>query len=181
LPGAVSHGHSLQWRRGHRIRLLVKLGLCDVPVQQSIPLFIIRHGKSKRSQRRSRSPWLPLYLSFSELGDDADMKRLLSPSTTTHTTTIQHRTLNTDIDIPQSLPTPSALVFGSGSPHLSISSDNIPTLTSISIPISIQTSPPHSFDSNSGDWTLIDPQHTTSQPPTPTISEPETWILIDDS
>lgn len=153
---------------------------CDVPVQQSIP-FIIRYGKPKRSRRRSRSTWrspLPLYLSFSELGDDADIARLLSSTTTTHTPTIQHRTLkslNTDIDIPQSLPTPSALAFGSGSPHQSISCDNTPP----SIPIRTVTIPPHSFDP--GDWTLIPSQHTTTQLPTPTISESEAWILIDDS
>lgn len=140
---------------------------CDVPVQQSIPMFIIRHGKPKRS-RRSRSSWrssLPLYLSFSGLSDDADIARLLSPSTnTTYTSTIQHRTKiplssqHTDIDIPQSLPAPSELAFWSGSLHQSISRDNTPA----PVPISIPVRPSHSFNLNdSEDWTLIHPTHTT--------------------
>lgn len=162
---------------------------CDVPVQQSIPLFVIRHGKPKRSRRRSRSTWrssLPLYLSFSELGDDADIARLLFQSTTTtHTPTIQHQTvvplvpLNNHIDIPQSLPTPSALAFRSNSVNNTL---NTPNLVSASIPRQVSIQPPHSFLPNgTEDWTLILPQHTTPHPTTPCLSEPETWILIDDS
>jgi len=154
--------------------------LCDVPVQQTVPMFIIRPGKPKRSRRRSTWRSLPLYLSFSGLSDDADIARLLLPSTTLPTPTIQHRTkipltsLKIDIDIPQSLPAPPSSAFGSGSLHGSHFLEN--TTFSISIPS------PHSFDttSNSGDWTLIQtPQHdSTSTTPS---SEPETWILIDDS
>ncbi|KUJ21109.1 uncharacterized protein LY89DRAFT_426969 [Mollisia scopiformis] len=154
---------------------------CDVPVQHPVPMFIIRRGKPKRSRRRSTWRSLPLYLSFSGLSDDADIARLLSPSTTTSPIpTIQHRTKiplmssNTDIDIPQSLPAPLSSAFGSGSLQGSHFLDN--TTFSISIP------EPHSFDtiSNTGDWTFIQTPHHVSASSTPS-SEPETWILIDDS
>jgi hypothetical protein len=155
------------------------LVLCDVPVQQTVPMFIIRHGKPKRSRRRSTWRALPLSLSFSGLSEDADIARLSSPSTTSPIPTIQHRTkiplmplLN--IDIPQSLPGPPSPALGSGSLHGSHFLDN--TTFSISIPA------PRSFEttSNSGDWTLIQTprHHSTSTTPS---SEPETWILIDDS
>lgn len=157
--------------------------LCDVPVQQSVPMFIIRHGKPKRSRRRSTWHSLPLYLSFSGLSDDADIARLSStPITTPPIPTIQHRTkiplmsLKTDIDILQSLPAPPSpsSAFRSGSLHGSHSFDN--TTFSISIPT------PHSFDinSNTGDWAFIQTPHGGSTSSTPS-SEPETWILIDDS
>lgn len=154
--------------------------LCDVPVQQTVPTFIIRYGKPKRSRRRSTWSLLPLYLSFSGLSDDADIARLLSPSVTP-TSTIQHRTkipsmsLNTDIDTPQSLPAPPlALGSGPGSLHGSHFLDN--TILQISIPT------PQSFEthSNTRDWTFIQTPHHNSASTTPS-SEPETWILIDDS
>jgi hypothetical protein len=153
--------------------------LCDVPVQQTVPMFIIRHGKPKRSRRRSTWRSLPLYLSFSGLSDDADIAKLLSPAPLPPTPKIQHRTkiplmsLNTDIDIPQSLPAPPSSALGSGSFYGS-RFDN--TTFSISI------ASPQSFNipSNTGDWTLIQTPHHESTSSTPS-SEPETWILIDDS
>ncbi|KAE8451949.1 hypothetical protein EG329_002113 [Mollisiaceae sp. DMI_Dod_QoI] len=159
---------------------------CDVPVQQSIPLFIIRHGKPKRSRRCSTWRSIPLYLSFSELSDDAAVARLLSQSpSTSPTPTIQHRTktpfttLNTDISIPQSLPAPSATAsasaFGSGSLHGSHFLNNPNT---ISIPLPIR--PSFAPNTNTGDWTFIQTSPYASHPTTPS-SEPETWILIDDS
>jgi hypothetical protein len=150
--------------------------LCDIPVQPLVPTYIIRHGKPKRSQRRSARRSLPLYLSFSGLSDDADIARLLF-STTTLTPKIQHRTkiplMSINTNTPQSLPAPPLSAFGSGSYHGSHFLNN--TTFSVSIP-------PHSFenDPNSGDWTFIQTTHHDSTSSTP-ISEPETWILIDDS
>ncbi|PMD58206.1 uncharacterized protein K444DRAFT_439546 [Hyaloscypha bicolor E] len=65
--------------------------VCGVPVESSGPMFSIRQGKPRRSRR---STWrsLPLYLSFSDLSNDADIARLLSFSTPP-TPTIQHRPL----------------------------------------------------------------------------------------
>lgn len=145
---------------------------CDVPIEPSVPMFIFRQGKPRRSRRRSNWRSLPLYLSLSSLSDDADIARLLSPSPFP---TIQHR-LSTptpshfQTDIPQSLP-PPALEF----PHHN-DNDNDDT---ISIPPPSQ----HTildFNCIPGDWTFIHTQHPTNPSPTPS-SEPETWILIDDS
>jgi hypothetical protein len=144
--------------------------VCRVPVDSSAPMFSIRQGKPRRSRRSLHWPSLPLYLSFSELGNDADIVRLLS--ITPHTPTIQHRdlgtiqTLNTDIDIPQSLP-PTPAFSGS---LLSNLVDNTPI--SISLTDSILPT---------GDWTFITTPNNTPGTVTPN-SEPETqWILIDDS
>jgi hypothetical protein len=139
--------------------------LCDVPLEQSVPIFTLRHKQPKRSRRRPvRSSPLPLYLSFSCLSDDSDIARLLSPSVS-HTPTIQHRdiTLPTStasgIDTPQSLPPTSAL---ESSIHFL---DNTPI-----------TSTPHLIRE---DWTFINTGHHT---PTATpSSEPEAWVLIDGS
>jgi len=150
--------------------------LCDVPVQDLFPTFIIRHGKPKRSRRRSTRHSLPLYLSCSGLSDDADIARLLFPSNTS-TPMIQHRTkiplVSMNTDTPQSLPALSLSAFGSVSLHGSHFLDN--TTFSISIPT-------HSFESepSSEDWTFIQTKHHDSLSSTP-LSEPETWILIDDS
>lgn len=140
--------------------------LCDVPVEASIPPFVIRHHKFGRSRQHLNSCSLPLYLSFSGLSDDADIARLISPPTP-YKRTIQHRHISFSEPIvtntPQSLPTPSALESVSGSTSLYNS-------TVISIP-------QQSFEQNAGDWEVVNsPQSLT---PTP-FSEPETWILIDD-
>jgi len=154
--------------------------VCEVPVETSAPMFSIRQGKPRRSRRGSHWRSLPLYLSFSDLSNDADIARLLSPSFP-HTPTIQHRSLtiqthvNTDIDIPQSLP-PTPALSGSLLSHLV---DN--TLIS-----NLHSTNSHTFHRtntilpNTGDWTFITTPHNTPGTVTP-LSEPETWILIDDS
>jgi len=140
--------------------------LCDVPVEASIPTFILRHGKPRRSRQRSHSYNLPLYLSFSGLSEDIDIVRLLSPSIP-HKRTIQHRHISFSEPIvtntPQSLPTLSALGSVSGSTSIHNSA--------------IISTPSISFDQNAGDWEVVNTPKSLN--PTP-ISEPETWILIDD-
>jgi hypothetical protein len=150
---------------------------CEVPFEQAPPVFILRHRKAKRSRRRSTWRSLPLYLSFSSLGDDADIARLLSPSITDTPTpmTIQHRELpSTPIstDIPQSLPPTPALESATihGSSHLL---PNTP----------IEVSQPHSLSLNTtvDGWEFINTPHAHQDPHTSTpISEPETWILLSD-
>jgi len=145
--------------------------VCDVPIERSVPLFSIRYGKPRRSRQRSTRRSLPLYLSFSDLSNDADIARFLSPSIP-HTSSIQSRNLailphiTTDIDtcIPQSLP-PTPAFTGSGLQFI----DN--SFVSLS----------HSIVHNqrTGDWTFITAPHNTPETVTP-LSEPETWILIDD-
>jgi hypothetical protein len=144
--------------------------VCDVPVGQSIPMFSVRLGKPRRSRRRSTWRSLPLYLSFSDLSNDADIARLLSPSVL-HTPTIQHRDLtiqthnmDNDTSIPQSLPPTPAFSGFIHSLHLV---DNTPISNSI-------------LHQHPGDWTFITAPHNTPGTSTP-LSEPETWILIDDS
>jgi hypothetical protein len=140
--------------------------LCDVPLEQSVPMFILRHKQPKRSRRRPvRSSPLPLYLSFSCLSDDSDIARLLSPSVS-HTPTIQHREVThsiptstaSGIDTPQSLPLAleSSIHFLNNTPIISTT--------------------PHII---TDDWTFINTGHNT---PTATpSSEPEAWVLIDGS
>lgn len=142
--------------------------VCDIPVEPSPPLFSIRQGRTRRSRRRSNWHSLSLYLSLSDLSNDADIARLLSPSIS-HTPTIQHHGLTTqthhleiDTSIPQSLPPTPAFSGFSQDLHLV---DN--TLISIS-------------QNNTGDWTFISAPHNTPETATP-LSEPETWIMIDDS
>lgn len=124
-------------------------------------MFIIRHGKPRRSRRRSNWRSLPLHLSLSSLSDDADIARLLSIEASP-TPTIQHRLFTpASMDIlPQSLP-PSILGSNIFDNTISISS------------------PRHLLDHNAGDWTFVHTPHHTDPSPTP-FSEPETWILIDD-
>jgi hypothetical protein len=136
--------------------------VCGVPVNNSAPMFSIRQGKPRRSRRGSSWRSLPLYLSFSELSNDADIVRLLSPSTIPHTPTIQHRDLsivqtliNTDIDIPQSLP-----------PIPAFSGSNLVDNTPISISLSDSILPTR-------DWTFITTPNNTPGTVTPN-SEPET-------
>jgi len=133
--------------------------LCDVPLEQSVPMFILRHKQPKRSRRRPvQSSPLPLYLSFSCLSDDSDIARLLSPSVS-HTPTIQHREIT--------LPTPTLSL----PPTLALESsihffDNTPVISTT----------PHLITE---DWTFINTGHHT---PTATpSSEPEAWVLIDGS
>jgi hypothetical protein len=137
--------------------------LCDVPLEQSVPIFILRYKQPKRSRRRPvRSSPLPLYLSFSCLSDDSDIARLLSPSVS-HTPTIQHREIT--------LPTSIASVIQSLPPTLALESsihflDNTPIISTT----------PHLITE---DWTFINTGHHT---PTATpSSEPEAWVLIDGS
>ena len=145
--------------------------LCNVPVEveHSVPMFSIRYGKPRRSRR---STWrsLPLYLSFTDLSQDTDIARLLS-QTPSYIPPIPHRSTqpNTNIDIPQSLPPIPAF----SDLHLI---DN--TLTT-AFPISHSISNSIPILQHPVDWTFIAaPHNTTSLTPT---SEPETWILIDDS
>jgi len=124
---------------------------CELPSEQAPPIYIIRHRKPRRSRRRSLRS-LPLYLSFSSLGDDADIARLLSPSISNTPTpmTIQHRELpSTPItNTPLSLPDVNG---------------------SLSFP-----------DTTLDGWEFITtPQHHTDPQPSP-ASEPETWILLSD-
>lgn len=155
----------------------LKAIVCGVSVDHSSPMFSIRHGKPRRSRRSSSWRSLPLYLSFSDLSDDADIARFLSLSSSNpHTPTIQHRDLtiqtliNTDIDDPQSLP-PTPAFTGSLLSDLTV--DNTPNAIFSSLYDSI-------LPQHTGDWTFI-----TAPPNTPgtatSLSEPETWILIDDS
>jgi len=147
----------------------------DVPVEQSVPMFSIRYGKPRRSRRRSTWRSLPLYLSFSDLSNDTGIARFLSPSIP-HSPTIQHHDLTilqhitNDIDtcIPQSLPPTPA--FTGSSFHLNLI-NNTDTIISRSHPIRNHQ--------HTGDWTFITAPHNTPETATP-LSEPETWILIDD-
>jgi hypothetical protein len=149
---------------------------CEVPSEQACPTFILRHRKATP---RRRSTWrsLPLYLSFSNLGDDADIARLLSPSVSNPSTTmtIQHHELATPpntTDIPQSLPPTPALESASvnGSKHL------IPN-TPIEKPPT-QSLPPNTTGE---DWEFINtPQHHIDPHTSIPLSELETWILLGD-
>ena len=148
----------------------------EVPSEQASPMFILRHRKSKP---RRRSTWrsLPLYLSFSSLGDDADIARLLSPSISNPLPpiTIQHHehfTSPITTDIPQSLPPTSALESSSinGSQHVTPNS-------------SIETPHTHSLllNTTGDDWEFINtPQHNREPHTSTPASEPETWILLGD-
>jgi hypothetical protein len=144
-------------------------------VEQSTPAFILRTAKSRRSRRRSTWRSLPLYLSLSNLRDDIDIARLLSPPLSHNPPTIQHREISipsspivapiTTVEIPLSLPTTSALgspASAHGSQHLL---DNTLTI------------PSHSLEN--GDWTFITTAHHTPNTQSPS-SEPETWILLSD-
>jgi hypothetical protein len=143
---------------------------CNVPLKLEVPTFITR--PSRRSRRR-RSTWrsLPLCGSFSDLTDDPDIARLIFPIPPP-TTTIQHRdpipsisASIVDIDVPLSLPTQTTA--SSSSHHLNRSKlllHNIQTFV-----------PP------SEDWTFIDEIHPHTPHGCTPSSEPETWILCDDS
>jgi hypothetical protein len=144
----------------------------DVPVQQSAPMFVIRPSRPRKRAQRSSWRTLPLYLSLSDLSTDADIARLLSPSTS-YTSTIQHRDTHTT-DIPQSLPTTSA--SGSVSAHESttpLSSSAIYDLIPHEISI-----PPQSLES--GDWTFINNTNASTPSLTSPASETETWIFLSD-
>jgi len=141
----------------------------DILIQQSVPMFVIRSSKPSRSSKRARrSTWrnLPLYLSLSDLSNDPDIVRLLSPPIS-YISTIQHRdSITPDVNTLQSLPPPSAFKESlHGSIHLL---DNTVSISSPSI-----------LELNAGDWTFIDTEQHTPQISTPS-SEPETWILLSD-
>jgi hypothetical protein len=161
--------------------------LCDVPVEHFPPMFVIRPGKPRRSRRANRRSLPPLYLSLAGLRDDADIARFLyqsihaSPKPVTQYRACLPPPMDLDIDIPQSLPPSSAFesLYGSIS-SASLISDNTPISSS-----SRQTSLLH----HQGDWAFINipirqnsnsnnDNNTTLSSPS---SEPETWILIDDS
>ena len=158
--------------------------LCDVPVERPAPFFILRPGKPRRSRKQSSLIWRPLilHLPVSSLSDDFDIVRL--SSSLSHTPKIQHRgttlpkslsaTLVIDMHIPQSLPPTKALEFASGS-TLECLTPN--TLINESF---LPCSNPASLDLNAGDWTFVNTPNPTPRTSTPS-SEPETWILIDDS
>lgn len=144
---------------------------CEVPSGNASPMFVLRHRKPRRSRRRSAWRSLPLYLSFSSLGDDADIARLLSPSiaSTPTSITIQHRELPSTpnpTDIPQSLPPTPALVLGS---------QHFVSTTPIELEHFLPDNP--TID----DWEFITtpPTHQNPHPTTP-LSEPETWIFLGD-
>jgi hypothetical protein len=147
---------------------------CDVPIQ-IVPTFIIRPARKSRRSRRSRWQTLPLHLSFSGLSKDADILRLLSPSPCPEPT-IQHRILpgTHDIDIPQSLPAPSALF----SPGSSVSS---PLFTCAHIYDDDTPPSSPSFLPDENDWTFLPPPLTQHTHDTSPNSNPDPWILIDDS
>lgn len=118
--------------------------------------FIIRPSKRLRPSKRMQSAWqiLPLHMSMSDLSHDPDIEQWLSPSIP-HTPIHDHTF--SDIDIPLSLPAPSALRSAHGS-TLSFQS-------TFSIQIPIQN------DLIFGDWTFID-----TEPSTPlSLAESETW------
>ena len=140
--------------------------VCDVPLQQEAPMFVMR--PSRRSRRRQTWRSLPLHLSFSDLSDDADIARLIS-SIPCITPTIQHRDPISStsasiisIETPQSLPptTSASLSQSNGSGNL-LADINTPT-----------------FISAGEDWTFI--THSPTRHDTTPSSEPETWILCDD-
>ncbi|XMA08588.1 hypothetical protein WAI453_001379 [Rhynchosporium graminicola] len=131
---------------------------CDVPFQQSVPMFTLRQGKPRRSRRLSTWRSSPLHLSLSSLGDDADITRLLSFSPIPM---IQLRCTFLSIDTPQSLP------------PLALECPNHDNTASVSSPHRI-------LGFNSGDWTFIHTPYHADLSSSPS-SEPETWILIDDS
>lgn len=136
---------------------------CDVSVESPIPTFIIRQGKPRRSRRRLNWHSPPLYLSLSSLSDNADIARFSTRSPLIPT--IQHPTN-----------TPSQ----AKNPRQSLPPSAFETSHHLDITVSI-SSRPHILDLNSiEDWTFITTAHHAKQSPTPS-SEPETWILIDDS
>ena len=133
----------------------------------TVTMFNMRPNRRSRRQRSScRS--LSLDLSLSDLSNDFDIARLIS-STIRNTPTIQHQSpipsttasvIDIDSDIPQSLP------------------PNTPALSSSPIELHGSGNSPNDFNAPQGeDWTFI--THTQIHDSTP--SEPETWILCDDS
>ncbi|PBP22725.1 hypothetical protein BUE80_DR006396 [Diplocarpon rosae] len=136
---------------------------CYVPVMPTVPIVGLRYSKPKHPQRRSTWRSLPIYppLSLSSRSDDADILRLSSQASPIPT--IRPRKLTpvcTNLPL-QSLPPPA--------PEPQFLDD----LVSVS-------SSRHLLDLTAGDWTLIHTPHHADSSLTPP-SEPETWVLIDDS
>ncbi|RDL40447.1 uncharacterized protein BP5553_00426 [Venustampulla echinocandica] len=153
--------------------------VCEVPLEQPSPLFTLRYRKSsrnsRRNRRRSQRSSLPLYLSLSNLKDDADIVRLLSPSTSTTATKppIQHRAVPAtpppiSLDIPQSLPVAAVPALEesihSSVPHFLDNTSILPT--------------PH--ENHVSDWEFIMINNDATLQTTTPSSEPETWILLGD-
>jgi len=137
--------------------------VCDIRVEQPPPMFVIRNSKPRRSRRRSSFRSLPLYLSFSSLSEDTEIAQFISSST------IQHRPIS--IPIPQTIST---------SPDIKIPL-SLPSTPALQPPVSNSISLPTSPNHEVNDWILI-PQHTCTTLITTTPStNPEPWILIDDS
>ena len=134
------------------------------------PLYILRQVKPRRSRRRPTWQSIPLYLSLSNLRDDNDIARLLSPQSTTN---IQHRPSHVLVkETPLSLPTSSASALSSSSSLSAHGSSDLNFLETTSLPS-------HSLEPE--DWTFITTQqNTTSDSLSSPASEPETWILLSD-
>jgi hypothetical protein len=132
----------------------------DIRNEEHPPMFVIRKGRQRRSRRRSTLHSLPLYLSFTNLSEDTEIARFISPSMIQHRPTLQPISANPDdIDIPLSLP--------------STPESHAPISNSISLP----SSPNYEFK----DWILIPLDICTTFTTTTSSSNPEPWILIDDS
>jgi len=125
---------------------------CDVPVEPSAPLFVIRPGRLRG--RRSALRALPLYLSLSSLSDDINIARLMSSPTHVSHSTIQRRPASRpapiNTDLPPSLP-------------------GTPTISSALVDHTVSS--PTSFDLNTGDWTLVGTSQHSTASSTP-VSEP---------
>jgi len=148
---------------------------CDIPVSSSVPLFSLRQGKPRRSRRRLIRRSLPLRLSFSDLSQDVEIMHFLS-SSTSHTPMIQHHNIPPLTDIQQSLPPTPASASASASASLSSSLPFPATISVISRPH------PRSLSRTISDWTFIStPRHNLHPTTTTPSSDPEPWILVDDS
>ena len=157
-----------------------------MPAQKSFPAYTVRHSKSRRLRRRPTWQGLPLKLSLSNLRDDHDLARLLSPISTSQPPVrsnpeqLQSRPVLISTDklpaLPQSLPKSSPSSTALVSSPLFTNND-------LSISLSQTFIPTHSFTHE--DWTLITPTLIAQEHTHPSIastpqSESETWILLGD-
>lgn len=165
------------------------------PRRYAAPEFIIRPGKLSRRRTLKRSTWesLSLYLSFSALSQDDDIARLLisdcdNTPTPSVSSTIQHHetestlnssSLNSPDVVPQSLPTPESApintpLLESAMQSPARLSDSLPAL---SLPSSNAAPEDWTFVNTRASSTVDDADAGTC---TPAISEPETWVLLND-